>query len=72
MSGICSAHRHNDPTCAACQAHPRDIFSNWDEMVEEAKVAGLFKCVCGFDYYLTTDRCPLCNRILEGTRHGKV
>lgn len=44
-----------------CSAHIEN-----DPAVARAKAAGEFKCKCGFVYYLTTDTCPLCNRVKKG------
>jgi hypothetical protein len=75
MSGICSAHATSDPKahpeCAACQATMYDIFPDWDEAVKRAEAAGKFQCVCGFVYYLTTNMCPLCCRVLKGQKYDR-
>lgn len=62
MSGICSVHRHTEPGCPACHAHPRDLFPDFDERLAEAEAAGEHKCECGFTYYRTVDSCPACYR----------
>ena len=41
-------------------------FPDWDKKAAEAEAAGLTTCKCGFEYYLTTDICPLC-----GERDGQ-
>jgi hypothetical protein len=60
---ICSVHRKRDKNCPACNASPRDLFPDWDQMVKEAKRAGIYKCECRFKYYKTTNNCPLCGRV---------
>lgn len=62
MSGICSRHQENEPTCSACQAHPSDLLPDYDRKVAEAEAVGLVTCHhCEFRYYLTTWHCPKCS-----------
>jgi hypothetical protein len=66
MAGLCSIHQKADPSCSLCQAHPRDIFPNWDEKLKQAKAAGTVKCSnCGFEFFRTVIACPKCNRIAD-------
>lgn len=63
MTGICSAHKHNDPNCKLCQVDISEILPDYDEKVKEAKAKGLYKCDCGFEYYKTVNACPLCGEV---------
>lgn len=68
---VCSNPTHTpekNPECRACQATMYDLFPDWDQAVARAKAAGKFKCKCGFVYYLTTNMCPLCCRVLKGEK----
>ena len=74
---MCSKHRGYKENCKLCNTHPRDamrddgtkMFPGWDEKVAEAEAAGLVTCEdpeCEFEFYLTTDSCPLCGKKYEG------
>jgi len=69
---ICSRHQKYQADCKLCNANPRDLFPDWDKKVAEAEAAGLYTCVCGYEYYLTTDSCPFCGeqKISSGTRYA--
>ncbi len=62
---ICSIHHEYNKDCKLCNTHPRDVFPDWDKKVAEAEAAGKTTCKCGFEYYLTTDSCPLCGERLK-------
>ena len=67
MSGICSVHPPQlGPVegCVACHSTMGDLLgeSVYAQMRAEAEAAGLFTCDCGFEYYKTTDSCPLCEK----------
>lgn len=61
---ICSKHREREPSCDLCNATVYDLFhkKDVDKANADAEKAGLITCRCGFEYYCTTDTCPLCNR----------
>lgn len=65
---ICSQHVEKEPNCAACNANVRDLFPDglYDKIIEESEAAGTTTCArCSFEYYLTVDSCPLCNKKYE-------
>jgi hypothetical protein len=63
MAGICSRHREFDPNCDLCKADIRDLLPNYDQMVAIAHAAGKVNCAkCGFEFFRTTDYCPLCGK----------
>lgn len=62
MSGLCSAHQDHVSGCLACEAKPEDLFPDWQEMLAEAHAAGKHTCDCGFEFYKTTNICPLCGK----------
>jgi hypothetical protein len=70
MSGVCSRHKYKDPNCSACNCKLVDC-EYWQEKVKEAESAGKHICngvimhggrfsMCAFEFYLTTENCPLC------------
>lgn len=61
MSGICSRHQEFEPGCPLCAFDPTG-HPDFIRIEEEAKAAGTRFCFCGFEYFLTTDACPLCGR----------
>ncbi len=69
---ICSKHQKHQADCKLCNSSPRDLFPDWDEKVAEAESEGLYCCVCGYGYYLTTDHCPVCGeqKISSGMRYS--
>lgn len=59
---ICSHPYRKD--CPGCQITAEDLMEDpvWAEKVAEAEAAGRCKCHnCDFEYFKTTDTCPLCN-----------
>ena len=69
MAGVCSMHPPQlGPVedCLACNTTVQELLGLSDAeyayMQAEAKEAGLFTCDCGFEYYKTTDSCPLCDK----------
>lgn len=61
---ICSAHRRKDPNCEMCKLDIREVFPDYEKKHAEAIAAGLHKCTnCNFEYYKTTDMCPLCSHL---------
>jgi hypothetical protein len=69
MSGICSQHRDYHPECRLCNVTLKD-----DPELNEARLraidAGLHKCECGFEYYMTVLACPLCGKDRNLFLHG--
>ena len=66
---ICSAHRTPQSDCELCHATPEDLFGKevWEEACRRAKTAGTRKCVkCKFEFYRTTELCPLCGKDHSG------
>lgn len=66
MTGICSAHRHEEPGCRACHATPAMLFGiseeEWDKKVMEAKMTGTITCAaCKFQQYNNHPLCVMCN-----------
>lgn len=62
MAGICSRHQGYVVGCVQCEADPRDMFPNWDDMIAAAEAAGRYTCHnCKFVYFKTTDTCPSCS-----------
>lgn len=67
MCRICSRHGEYQKDCKLCNSTIRDLFPNdWERMEAEAEAAGTMICKCGFEYYLTTDSCPLCGEPYKG------
>lgn len=67
MTGICGIHHPSQGPvegCVACHSTIEDLFGKTEValMRAEAEAAGLFTCDCGFEYYKTTDSCPLCEK----------
>jgi hypothetical protein len=62
MAKICSLHQGYELTCRLCNTDIREVFPDYDQKVAEAKAAGTHVCECGFEYYKTTDTCPLCSK----------
>lgn len=68
MTGVCSMHHPSMGKvegCVACNTSVQELLGQNDEeyaaMQWRAKDAGLYTCDCGFEYYKTTDSCPLCS-----------
>jgi hypothetical protein len=62
MTGICSKHQTPASDCVLCNTDIRDVLPDYDKKIAEAEAAGRHTCVCGFEYFLTTDACPRCGR----------
>jgi len=59
---MCSIHQTPDPECDICKTDVRDALPDYDKKHAEAVKAGLYICKnCKFEYYKTTDTCPLCS-----------
>ena len=68
MAGVCSRHHPSEGViegCVACNTGVPELLgiseAEYAYMQAEAEDAGLFECECGFEYYKTTDSCPLCS-----------
>lgn len=69
---ICSMHRIPDPNCDLCNTYGEDVIPHYKEKEAEAERAGKEICAkCGFEFYKTTDACPLCRNKWAKKIHTK-